>query len=321
MCRNCELKQKSYKNDVTTYEAWGALGESFLYMQKEDIAKAVANTDGEENGGEEFLAYELIIASILGLAFFNVGEEGSALMLRELKAGGAHKLDEAIAKAAPVFEQTFAYKDTAEKVQLNLRRALNAGGDLAGSRELLAGVFRVDDVLRDMVVSTKYFTNKYFNEIVAPELQDIVKRIFDNPGISGADIDTAAYKAVREAMEARLKSVPYWRIVANAAASRGFHYGAIKAGIIKGAQGYKLVAVLDEKTSEICRFMNGKEFWVADAEIQVNKAAAADGNDIKIAAPWLSYRTVKDMTNDELRDHGFIVPPFHGHCRTTIQFI
>lgn len=323
MCGYCARKSENvtYANELETYDTWLTLGQRFSTMSRAEIAKAVEDLPEEDAGGEDFLSQELVIAAVLGIAFNNVGKAGTEILLKELEAGGAHRLAEAVDKAEPYFQQVFAYKDTEARVRANLRSAMLVGGDIAGSRDLLTGVFRVDSVLKDMTDATKYFTNRYFNDQVVPELQAIVEKIFSNPGISGSDVDAAAYKAVREAMEARLKSVPYWRVVANAAASRGFHYGAIKAGMVTGRMAYKIVAVLDSRTSKICRHMNGKEFWLADAEVQVNKAAAAQGDEIKTVSPWLDYKAIKDMDANSLREAGFLVPPFHGNCRSTIQFI
>ncbi|MGH8562762.1 MAG: hypothetical protein ACREXW_01225 [Gammaproteobacteria bacterium] len=145
---------------------------------------------------------------------------------------------------------------------------MRVGASIAGSRSLLDDVFRVKQILDEMVLSTKYFTNNCFNTQVVPELQRIVKNIIQH----GVNVDVEAYRAIREAMEKRLKSVPYWRLVANAGASRGFHYGVVKAGMITGQRAYEIVAVVDKQTSEICRHMNGKQFRLADAELQVTRA-------------------------------------------------
>lgn len=323
MCRICAEKseKQQYANEIATYDTWLDMGVRFASMSKEEIAKAVADNDLEDKGGEEFLPAELIIAATLGLAFKSVGDTGTDKLLTVLETEGAHKLEKALDEARPHFEQVFAYKDTETRVKANLRSAMLVGAEAAGSKSLITDMFRVDEILKEMLESTKYFTNSYFNKQVAPELQKIVEKIFNNPGVSGMNVDAEAYKAVREAMEARLKSVPHWRVVANAAASRSFHYGAVKAGMVVGQRSYKIVAVLDTKTSEICKHMNGKEFWLADGEVQATKAAAADGDAIKDAAPWLAYKAIKNLSIEELREAGFILPPFHGNCRSTIRFI
>ncbi len=322
MCELCERKTKSYadKDGLEVYDAWLEKGLRIHGMDKYDIRKALGDDDTEESGGEEFLSAELIIAASLGLAFHDVGKVGAEKMLEIMAAEGARSFDKAVAAAEPYFEKTFAYAETAERVRANLKSAMEVGADMAGSRALLKDVFRAEQVLKEMVDATKYFTNTHFNKHVVPSLQKIVKDILDT-GHLGAQVDTKAYNAVREAMELRLKSTPYWRIVANAAASRGFHYGAIKAGIIVGHRGYKIVTIKDKRRSKICKHMDGKKFWLADAEVQANKCAAATNEEIKDVAPWLEYSVIEKMTKDELKAAGFIIPPFHGHCRSSIEFI
>ena len=323
MCGTYEGKSKvaGYADSLDTYKTWEDLGVKFAGMAPEEIRTVLKDNDNEDIGGEEFLSQELIIASALGTAFYYVGQKGEEKILSVLKEEGAHKLEKGIDEAKPYFENVFAYKDTNARVQANLRSAMLVGAEIAGSKRLLDGLFRAEETLKEMVEATKYFTNNYFNNQVVPELQKIVQKIFDNPGISGANVDAEAYKAVREALEKRLKSVPHWRVVANAGASRGFHYGAIKAGTMTGQTGYEIVAILDKKTSKICRHMNKKQFWLADGEVQVSKAAEATGDDIKTVSPWLKDDVITKMTNDELRQAGFIVPPFHGNCRSTIKFV
>lgn len=291
-------------------------GTQLQQLSPEALRKAVSNDPQEESGGEDFLPYELLIAGVLGTAFKNVGEDVVVQMYAELDARGISSLNKAIEEVTPEFSSVFSHKDTESKVATALEGAITAGSAMAGDAKIAGEFFRANVILDDMVKAAKYYTNNYFNRMVVPQLQAIV-----HEALLTGQLDSTTYQAIRTVMSDRLKSVPYWRIVANAAASRSYHYGAIRAGQALGRRGYQIVAVLDTKTSDICRSMNGKQFWVADGVLQASRAAEAEDEAIKNVAPWLQPSEIIGLSNDELRQMGFIVPPFHGGCRSTIKFV
>lgn len=322
MCKDHEIKYASDKipegNPETVFSDLLDRGIRYAGLNLSEL-KAAASEDDEAPGGEEFIPEEIILASVLGSAFYSVGKEAKKTILEILDKEGAGGIGHAVDSVKNLTAEAFDNNANTEKrVTTQLTRTIKKGSLYgANNAELVLGLHESETILADMVKNTKYFTNTYFNDHVAPALVRIVEKILKN----GDDVDAKAYKAVRLAMEKRLKNVPYWRVVANAAASRGFHYGAVKAGMVSGELAYEIVAVLDKKTSKICRHMNGKQFWLADAEVQVVKAAKAEGDQIKFAAPWLKEKDVTDKTANELRMAGFMVPPFHGNCRSTIKFV
>jgi len=319
MCVKCQKLASDLPQHADAPDAFQQLidkGNQLQQLSPEALRKAVANDPQEESGGEDFLPYELLLAGLLGLAFKNVGEEVLPQMYAELDARGIRGLGKAIEEVTPEFSNVFTHADTEAKVTSAIEGSIVAGSAMAGDAKLAGELFRAKAILEDMVQASKYYTNTYFNRMVVPQLQSIVQE-----ALLTGQLDSTTYQAIREAMSNRLKSVPYWRVVANAAASRGYHYGAIRAGQALGRRGYQILAVLDSRTSDICLFMNGKQFWVADAAIQVTRAAEAEGEDIKSVAPWLPIEDIQDLTNDELRQRGFIIPPLHPNCRSTIKFI
>lgn len=308
------------------FTAWIKAGNLLSGLDAADIRKAVKEQD-EEQGGERFLPEELAIAGLLGLAWNTKGKKAADTIMEILTQRGLQSFDDAVAAVAPDMASVFEYADTPADVKAALRKTLRYGSELSGASQdiLFSGGYeqRVKDILDDMTQNTRYFTNKYFNQQVVPELHKIIEKAIAGGVHAGEPLllNTEAYQSIQAAMDARLTSTPYWRVVANASASRGYHFGAIKAGALAGQRGYEIVAVLDNRTSDICVYMNGKQFWTADADYQVNKMASATDEEIKAAAPWLRAAEVIGKSADELKDMSFIVPPFHGHCRSTIRFI
>lgn len=155
------------------------------------------------------------------------------------------------------------------------------------------------------------------------------------------------------------RSANYWDLIAtdfsNKARTTTQLHAFGEAGITK----YRLDAILDEVTSEICRLLHGRVFSVKKAAARSMKAlSATDPEDIKTLRPWVvsgkdssgkdvlyyngagdtrhtvaevdeGAEGVKDkvgkysntMSNKALEAAGVSVPPFHGHCRTTIETV
>lgn len=294
-------------------------------IQRAAAYRVLREDKGGESGGEDFLAEELHIAAALGAAVAQAGEGVAPAIAAAIASGTSiERVTDAVEQAQAVMSQVFETSGVEPEVRSNIRRVLRTGGSAAagggggaGAANILDDFPRFGDILDGMVRSAKYYTNNYFNTQVVPALYRDVERV-----ITSTDAVTdASWTAVREALAARLKSVPYWRVVANAAASRAYHYGVVKGGELGGYRAYQIVAVVDEKTSDICLYMNGKTFWLADASAHMERVAAAEGDEIKQVAPWLKLSAIEELDAAGLRDAGFLVPPFHGSCRTTVRLL
>lgn len=101
-----------------------------------------------------------------------------------------------------------------------------------------------------------------------------------------------------------------------------------------GIERYIITNPMDDRTTDICADLNGKEFTVkeaADRVIALGKAEAPD--DIKALHPWNpgSYKETFDKLGVErgqpfpagaaaaLSAAGYSIPPYHFRCRTTVD--
>lgn len=147
----------------------------------------------------------------------------------------------------------------------------------------------------------------------------------------------------------------YWEVVAGAFVANGRSLAQMSAYAEAGIQRYLIEAVLDEKTTEICRYLHGKEFEVGAALQRFDRIERLDRpEDIKAEAPWVREALDPDTgtkflyverdgartriaevarsavgTSDdpgefrrgrdsaELMDMGVSFPPYHGLCRST----
>lgn len=279
-----------------------------------------------EGDGYEFFALELRLAKVLGTAVANVakaalkeydkitGLDGTKVDYSRKDATKPFALAQALERLSPILRGAWTMgtdKSVTQLIDSLTSQGAIRAGDYAAFKRLPTRM----TIEQGMVASAKYYTNNYFNRIVLPAMvEDINQKI-----ASGEVMDDTFFRALRSTMDKRLKSVPYWRTVANQAASRSYHYGMTRAGLASGYTGYRFTAVLDERTSAVCRHMHGKTFWLADAVNLLEKAARTAPEDAKDVMPWATMATIKDMDDAMLASSGFMVPPLHGNCRSTIN--
>lgn len=308
----CGACEQTFRADEILDIAEGAVALSAIAK----VSREEGDYAPAESGGEEFLAEELAILAILlamtAKPFQDFSDKAEAIL--ENSPRPEDDLDRLIQDVTPDMEHLFdAREPEIKKLVFTVMDAGEAMVEEGTIRELISRKFVGEGIVR----ATGYYTNKFFNTVIVPDIQRQMQAVLDDPY---TNLNRPDFSRIIEVLNKRLKSVPYWRVVANAAASRGFHYGYLKTMEVLQIPGYRLRAVIDLKTSDICRALNGKTFWVHDAVEVLERAYT--GNDpeaVKQVSPWKTYKEIKDLSRDELRALGVLVPPFHGNCRTTIE--
>lgn len=291
--------------------AWHALA----YQLDRGISSSALVQDRikAEGGDDSFLEEELNIAAAISNAY-----DARSLQIRDILlasvAGGYSPyifngvLEDSASKLDTVFE------DAKPEVVSALRRAL-ALGARSGGNDIDQLLLRPNARITEEAIlnAAKYYTNRYFRQEIIPK---IVKGIDDV--IYGTEVTPLT--AIRGAINQHFRTTPYWNIVANAAASRGYHYGYLKTLMGEGVIGYRIIAIIDQRTSVVCTQMNGKQFLVADAVgLLEGIANSADPEAAKAQSPWRKLEEIQDKNSRELSAMGFLFPPFHALCRTTIS--
>lgn len=146
----------------------------------------------------------------------------------------------------------------------------------------------------------------------------------------------------------------YWEGIATAFSNRARTATQLNAYEEAGITRYRFVAVLDERTTDICRMLDGKVWTVASAlRLQRRAQELTDAEDIKDVQPWvykgkegsrdILYYNKKgvrqrvayvnesavgqqdakgvfseQLSDSELEAAGIMVPPLHHKCRSTI---
>lgn len=153
------------------------------------------------------------------------------------------------------------------------------------------------------------------------------------------------------------RSAHYWEVASLSFINRARNYAQLSGFNEAGFQRYTWESVLDEVTTETCRFMHGKTFPIDGAMQTFERAEAQTDNPeaIKEIQPWISQgrdddgnralffrgtegekvfvatinsgaQGTKDrvgdytarMTDAQLLGNGVSLPPIHGLCRSTL---
>lgn len=139
----------------------------------------------------------------------------------------------------------------------------------------------------------------------------------------------------------------YWEVVATAFSNTARTSTQINSFAQAGVTTYRLVAVIDDRTTDFCRYMDGRVFTVSSAAKLQNQAErSGSADELKQLKPWVSRgredgrsfffyekagKRVRVAEADEegnfiggldteaLEDAGLLLPPFHARCRTTCE--
>jgi SPP1 gp7 family putative phage head morphogenesis protein len=242
--------------------------------------------------------------------------------------------------------------DAAESVIADTRTQARRSQGLA-----IAADFNALDrrVVRHVVASQGNFVRDEYGrrlEAFGEQARAIVAAGLEQ-GLARDDIAVDLERAAREALVERAPF--YWEVVASAFISQGRSFAQMSSYAEAGIQRYRIEAILDERTSHICRYLHGKTFSVVDALRRFDRIEALDDPEaIKQAMPWIRESTDRETgrtrlyvddgagrtelaevtrsvlgTRDDrgdfralasdsaLNEVGIGFPPYHGLCRST----
>ena len=157
-----------------------------------------------------------------------------------------------------------------------------------------------------------YWVGKEFNKGFSDRLKDIIESAFRG-------------EVARSELAGRLKdefaselnqSVRYFEGVSDHIISQNQNISTVNQARKYGVKYYKVVAVMDSRTSAICRSMNGRLIPAEHIERQCdNIMNAKDMASKKAAATWA--KAPYNGRSDKM-DSNFGMPPYHFRCRTEI---
>ena len=157
-----------------------------------------------------------------------------------------------------------------------------------------------------------YWVGKEFNKGFTDRLKDIIESAF-----RGEVARSELAGRLKDEFASELKqSVKYFEGVSDHIISQNQNISTVNQARKYGVKYYKVVAVMDSRTSAICRSMNGRLIPAEHIERQCdNIMNAKDMASKKAAATW-----AKEPYNgrSDKMDSNFGMPPYHFKCRTEI---
>lgn len=114
----------------------------------------------------------------------------------------------------------------------------------------------------------------------------------------------------------------YWQGFSNHVVTRSRELGAVEGYVQAGAEFLQVRAVLDYRTTPICREMHGRIIPTGKAvKLRDSLIDAESPEDVKKIAPWLEPDQVRGKKSSRL-GQGLALPPYHFNCRTrTVVYV
>lgn len=108
-----------------------------------------------------------------------------------------------------------------------------------------------------------------------------------------------------------------YRLVVSNAVNKARNFSQVLSMQELGFQELEIVAILDQKTSGICRSMNGRRVRVETMATFVNEVLDTPPDMVVAKFPW-PKTTPQGSTPQIISALGSKMPPYHGRCRTTV---
>lgn len=176
-------------------------------------------------------------------------------------------------------------------------------------------IFSFDTVDKEALLSMRkgfYWMGVEYNEALQKRLKDLIEKTFKGE-IANEDIGAVLRDEFGSLIGA---NESYFKGVAEHISLQSQNISRVMQGKKYGVKYYKVVAVMDSRTSEICRSMHGRIIPASHLENQAQKILSAKNmSQKKNAAIWQSK--AYNGRSDKM-DANFGLPPYHFRCRTKV---
>ena len=270
-----------------------------------------------------YLAIERAMYSRLARGWGPIASEVFAKVHDAVKARDFARAYEA---ASELDLKPFAERNR-EWMQFNLLSAGVFGGRVAqdGGTPLLLGGRHEKLLARAANVMVMYI-DRDFTEKVYQYLIDLITQAMKGELVTKAapEIADEPPRFIKEFTSFKEDGDKKLQMISSLHTSRLASWGFFGEADMLGLETYRLTAVLDGRTSEWCKMIDGYEFTVERGYDHIERALSAeDPEQLKTIHPWPKQDKVSmamwgEMTTDELADLGYDVPPFHPNCRTMV---
>ena len=220
-------------------------------------------------------------------------------------------------------------------------RSMYEEAKLGAARELKLRplLSAVDERVQEwMTHAYPWWVGEYHSRVLGKQILTIAEDVIINHGLSG----TEAAGIIRNQLtrlygvghgEKSPVAVPrsyrgqpdqYWLGLANHAATTARMFGRLSAMQEAGVTVYTIISARDERVCGLCRFMDGKEFSVAEGVRQRDAILATTTPDeYRAVAGWVSEKQARAIFDEgglaAMAKSGMCLSLFHFLCRCDLQ--
>jgi len=214
-----------------------------------------------------------------------------------------------------------------------LERAFKAGQAIRGVGRTIQTLFDKprQEAVDWLVRHDRFWIGKVFPEHARDSFRDTIVRGLDE-GLGRKAIGKRLRDLMAGTKEAPGKLELYNRVSA-ASVNRAHNWGGMFSLEEAGVEEYVFRAVMDERTSRICRDLNGRVFSVPRVMQVVRQALDGPPSAIESIAPWPTFDESRGdffierggrrsylagKSSEWLEASGVAMPPLHGNCRSVV---
>jgi len=190
--------------------------------------------------------------------------------------------------------------------------------------------FVVDDIddlaIRTIAKEPVFWINGLYNNQMSERLAAVAREVAIEKELTGNAASRALSPVVRQELALAgghtkfAKNVPgrfngnernYSKVLTANLTNRAINYSSLISMSQARIERYEVVAVLDNRTSEVCRNMNGRTFTVQQGMDTFTALANANSpEEFKNISPWMTVDQIRNTP--DLADAGLALPPYHG---------
>lgn len=152
-----------------------------------------------------------------------------------------------------------------------------------------------------------YWVGQDYSAAIQEKLKSLIESTF-----KGETTRAALTDKLKEAFQGLIdQDEKYFQLIADNAISQAQNIARVNQALKYDVQHFQVKARIDDKTSDICRSMNGRIIPASHMKTQINDLLNVKSIDEKkVVAPWQS----KPLYGKLPKNVG--LAPYHGHCRT-----
>jgi SPP1 gp7 family putative phage head morphogenesis protein len=318
-----EAHRRAQRGHARLGAAVALTGEQVIYRELATASVAKASGEIDPRSPEGFLRIVDQVARALRRASQGAEADAVRRAIDQLDVDWPHLTDADRMRIVRAANEAIAGVPQAIMPKVHEVLDLEAGRVVRGTRRSAKQTFslnissdftRTDERIAQFVArsQTNFIRDEYGRRQVtfSEKARQIVSRAITQ-GLGRDEISRQLREAFRNTAVNR--SAFYWDVVASAFVGRARSFAEVSSYADAGISHYIIVAVLDEVTTDICRFLHGKRFSVGASMAQFARIERLrDPERIKHEQPWLQVR------QDRRGNRVIVVPTEHGNVSVAV---